>query len=529
MLNPGMPVLLASLICFFARSKKQEISISLIALTVSLAAIYYAPGEEVLSTASFLDMDLILAYIQPVSRNTGVIFAAFAIIVLIYGWKYLSAANISLLNLFVGSSLALLFVGDFISFFFFWELITVAAFFLIFDRLDSSLRFTAEYYFIVHIMGGLSLLFGIILHYSHTGGILLTFPEKGLPFFLLGIAIKLGFIGVHTWIPRTYAVIPFQLSVLMSAYTSKIGVYALYRLIELEGSLIAYLGVINALAGGILALSHSHLRLIISYSIVSQIGYMMVGIGAGGIAAVGGMFHLINHILYKGLLFMMAGSLIHSLQEENLKNLGGLWHRLPVTFAAGLVAALSISGVPLFNGYVSKAWIKAGIEGGFLYYGLQAAGILTSLTFIKVLYFGFFSGGENATEKYKNLTPPTLSMRLSMLFMILIMSFTALNPAAMEQFYAVSPEIDYFSYSEITGGLQPFILAIIIFPFLKKYIKPHPENAARKDYLTDIGYTFINLDRKISDIHSGDLIRYLSWALLALIILMFSFLLGAAS
>jgi len=405
-LNPGMPVLLASLLCFIARNKTQKISISIAALIVSLAAIYYAPGEEIFSTASFLELDLILAYVTPISRNTGYIFAVFAVIVLIYAGKFFSSANINLLNLFVGSSLALLFVGDFISFFFFWELITVAAFFLIFDRFDPSLRFTAEYYFIVHIMGGLSLLFGIILHYNYTGDILLGAPARGLPFFILGIAIKLGFLGLHTWIPHTYAVIPFQLTVLMSAYTSKIGVYALYRLIELEGPLIAYLGLINALGGGILALKHSHLRLIISYSIVSQIGYMMVGIGAGGIAAAGGMFHLINHILYKGLLFMMAGTITYSLRKESLNNLGGLWRHMPVTFLAGLVGSFSIAGLPLFNGYVSKAWIKAGIDSSILYYGLQVAGVLTSLIFIKVLYFGFLAGGERTLKEEENFRPP---------------------------------------------------------------------------------------------------------------------------
>jgi len=97
----------------------------------------------------------------------------------------------------------------------------------------------------------------------------------------------------------------------------------------------------------------------------------------------------------------------------------------------------------------------------------------------------------------------------------------------MEEIYAVTPDLQYSSSSGIISGVQPFILALILFPLLKKYITPYQEDAVQKDYLTDIGYSFLNLDTKISDIHSGDLIRYLSWALLALIILMFAFWFGA--
>ncbi len=198
-----------------------------------------------------------------------------------------------------------------------------------------------------------------------------------------------------------------------------------------------------------------------------------------------------------------------------------------MTFLAGLVGSFSIAGLPLFNGYVSKAWIKAGIDSGILYYGLQAAGVLTSLIFIKVLYFGFLAGGERTLKEEENFGPPPLTMRMGMIILILLMSFIALNPAFMEEIYAVNPDLQYSSSSGIISGVQPFMLALILFPFLKKYIEPYQEECKQEDYFTDIGYSFLNLATKTSDIHSGNLIRYLSWALLALIILKFSFMFGA--
>ncbi len=523
MLNPGFPLIFAALLCFFFKSRKIRYLFTFGALIISLVLMLTLPRNKILAAASFLDMELILNYISLSSRNIGIIFSLFALLVLIYGYRLLSLASLNLLNIFVGSSIAILFVGDFISFFFFWELITVAAFFLVYDKMKEKLRYIAEYYIIIHVLGGLSLLFGIILNYNYTGNIILTPPEAGLVFFIFGIAIKIGFLGFHAWIPKTYAAIPFQLAVLMAAYTSKVGVYALYRIVELETNLIAYLGLLNALGGILLAIFHSHLRIIISYSIISQIGYMLVGIGlTNNIAVTGGIFHLINHILYKGLLFMMAGTIFYSTGFENLTDLGNLWKKTPVTFLAGIIATLSIAGFPFFNGYLSKALIKAGLDSQLLYYGLQLAGVGTSLIFIKVLYFAFLCKNNNPDI----IKIPPLSMRLGMLLISAFMMLTAWNPAGIERLFQITPAVDYFSGSSIFSGIMPFLIALLLFPLLKKYISPHPEKVFQRDFFMKLGYSFINLDKKISRIHSGDLIRYLSWSLLALLILLMVFLLA---
>ncbi len=523
MLNPGFPLLLAALLGLILKARKIRYFLTAGALIISLILMFALPQDKILTTASFFDLELILNYISLTSRNIGLIFGLFALLVLVYGYSLLSLASLNLLNIFVGSSIAILFVGDYISFFFFWELISVAAFFLIYDKVEEKLRYTAEYYIIIHVLGGLSLLFGILLNYNFTGEIILAPPEAGLLFFIFGIAIKLGFLGFHVWIPKTYAAIPFQLAVLMAAYTSKVGVYALYRIVELETNIVAYFGLLNALGGILLAIFHSHLRIIISYSIISQIGYMIVGIGLSSqIAVTGGLFHLINHILYKGLLFMMAGTICYSTGFENLSDLGNLWKKTPLTFLAGIIATLSIAGFPFFNGYLSKALIKAGIDSQLLYYGLQLAGVGTSLLFIKVLYFAFLS---------KNNDPdivkiPPLSMKLGMVLISAFMMLTAWNPAAVERLFQISPDVAYFSSSSILSGVLPFITALLLFPLLKKYISPHPEKVFQRDFFSKLGYSFINLDKKISQIHSGDLIRYLSWSLLALLVLLLIFLLA---
>ena len=520
LINPGIILIITGFISVFLKNNKQRLIISLTGLATALFILLGLPEGERLLTFVFLDFEIILLEVDAISRNIALVFVAFGTSAFIFSYNFSTRKEFPLVNFYLAFSFIILFVGDFISFFIAWELITLSAFFLIYDIYDGVRQHTAQYYILMHVFGGLMLLWGIILHVTESGSVILAVPERGMIFFLLSIGIKLAFVGVHTWLPRTYANIPLHISVILSAYTSKIGVYGLYRLIEIDNILIAYFGVFNAILGVALAITHSDIRKILSYSIVSQIGYMIVGIGIGNeLGIVGGGFHIVNHILYKGLHFIMAGTIIYSIGHDNLEHLGGLWKKLPLTFVTGLIASLSIAGFPFFNGYLSKTMIKHSTDNQILYYGMIIAGIGTALTFIKVIYFGFIREGDNPEIKKQ----PLFSMRFSMVFLTIIMMATALLPDQMESLYNISTGINYFSGYEIWSALQPNLIALALFPVVKRAISPHPEKPIEPDFYCNACNYFIEFDDNVSKIHTGDTVRYVTWVLFTLVLLLLNF------
>ena len=520
LINPGFILILTGILSIFIKNSRKRFIFSMAGLVTSLFILLGLPEGERLLTFVFLDFEIILLEVDAISRNIALVFVIFGAGAFIYSYNLCGKKEFPLINFYLGFSFMILFVGDFISFFVAWEIITISAFFLVYDINDAVRQHTAQYYILMHVFGGLMLLWGIVLHVTESGSILLTVPERGLIFFLISIGVKLAYVGVHTWLPRTYSNIPYHISVILSAFTSKIGVYGLYRLIEMDNMLIAYFGVFNAILGVILAMTHSDIRKILSYHIVSQIGYMIIGIGIGNeLGIVGGSFHIINHILYKGLLFVMAGTVIYSFGYENLEDLGGLWKKIPITFVTSLIAALSIAGFPFFNGYLSKTMIKHSTDNQIIYYGMMIAGIGTALSFIKIMYFGFIRKGNNPKMKKK----PLFSMRFSMVFIAGIMMVIALLPEQMESLFNISTGINYFSAYEVWNGVQPILIGLALFPILQKTIEPHPEQPIEPDFYCDICNSFIEFDNKVSKIHTGDMVRYVSWVLFALVLLLLNF------
>jgi len=228
-------------------------------------------------------------------------------------------------------------------------------------------------YILFHLFGGCALLAGIIINYMSTGAISIVpgalgighFPvEMGLGYFLLliGIGVNTAFIFLHTWLPDSYPKATLAGAVFMCVFTTKTGVYVLARtfpgaklsLFFGDGiPFIAYMGGLMCIYGVVFALLQNDVRKLLSYHIISQVGYMVAGVGIGTFIGInGGIAHVFNHILYKALLFMCMGAVIYSTGKMNLTELGGLARKMPVTTITCIIAALSISGVVGFNGYL---------------------------------------------------------------------------------------------------------------------------------------------------------------------------------
>jgi multicomponent Na+:H+ antiporter subunit D len=215
----------------------------------------------------------------------------------------------------------------------------------------------------VHLFGGGLLFAGILLHTGETGSILIEqLTSRGSLsswLILAAIGLNAAFIPLHAWLPDAYPQATATGAVFLSALTTKSAVYILLRMFPGWEILIA-MGVLMTLYGVVFAVLANDIREILAYHIISQVGYMVAGAGIGTHMAVNGATaHAFSHILYKALLFMGAGAVLHTTGKSKLTQLGGIAKQQPLVLWLYMIGAFSISGVPLFNGFISKSMVVA--------------------------------------------------------------------------------------------------------------------------------------------------------------------------
>ncbi|MDG5761724.1 proton-conducting transporter membrane subunit [Natronococcus sp. A-GB1] len=370
-------------------------------------------------TVPFLGLELVLVSVDDAARLVGLALSAFG--ALAVGYTYLVGTDTRHLLLalaYAGTSLWTVFVGDWLALALGWELMAVASTLLVWYHGGEAVR--AGYrYALVHAVGGGLLLVGVALHWVAVGpsATALQYDGTGISPGLSAIAVGLAvgvnaaLIGVHVWLPRTYAAPHVGTSVILSAYTTKVAVYAAYRAFP-EGNLVlASVGAAMTVYGVAYALAQKDMRKLLAYHIQAQVGYMLAGIGLGSALGVAGGFgHLFNNVLYKGLLFMVAGFVVVRTGQNKLDGFGALGRATPLLFATFLVAALSITGVPGFNGFVTKGMVldAAAEADATLLEALLLAGAVG--TFVSFMKFGYYAFLEGERVSIPDLSPADLAV-----------------------------------------------------------------------------------------------------------------------
>lgn len=310
---------------------------------------------------------------------------------------------------------------------FFWEGLLLVLFAMIAIGNKGAFKAATKAFVIVGI-GDLCMMIGIALcgHLAQTYTIskihLETSGLAAVAFILLAIGAisKAGSMPFHTWIPdaATSAPLPFM-ALVPAALEKLLGIYFLTRIVldmfKLQtGSrlsiLLMVIGAITILAAVMMALIQKNYKRLLSYHAISQVGYMILGIGtASPIGIIGGLFHMLNNAIYKCGLFLSAGSVEKQTGTTNLEELGGLGRRMPITFICFVVTAVSISGVPPFNGFFSKELIyDAALERGFIFYLAALAGsFFTAASFLKLGHAAFLG---KISEKNKDIKEAPLAM-----------------------------------------------------------------------------------------------------------------------
>lgn len=330
--------------------------------------------------------------LDPLSAIFTLILGLIGFTASIYGLsyikRYLGVESLTLYSFiypaFIMSMYMLLTTYDVVAFIIFWELMTITAFFLIsFEKEREIARRAALKYLIMSYSGSgliiISLMTLVILCGSTS---YLDIPKLKLndtlqytliTFLTIGFGIKSALVPMHGWLPDAHPEAPSNVSALLSGVMIKTAVYGLIRftiqLLNLNhyvlGLILSSLGITSALFGSIMALIQIDSKKLMAYSSVAQIGYVFLGIGGGLtlypsplsiIVASAGVLHVVNHAIFKGLLFLTAGSIVYRTGSRDLNKLGGLARFMPITSSSGLIASLAISGMPPLNGFISK-WL----------------------------------------------------------------------------------------------------------------------------------------------------------------------------
>jgi multicomponent Na+:H+ antiporter subunit D len=344
-------------------------------------------------THPLLGWTLEVVRVDALSRVFGLIFALVAVIGAVYAWGIADRREQVAAQLYAAGALGVTFAGDVITLYAFWELMALTAAVLVWVRDTAPARRAGLRYVLVHLTGGAVLLVGLVAHVGTTGSIAFEHfePSAAAWLILLGFCLNAAVPPLGAWLPDAYPKASVTGAVLMSALTTKSAVYALLRGFAGWEVLVAA-GVFMALYGVVYAVLANDIRELLAYHIISQVGYMVAGCGLGTAMAVNGaVAHAVCHILYKSLLFMGAGVVITTTGRSKLTELGGFVGRQRVVFGLYMIGAFSISGFPLWNGFVSKSMVVAAAgetQRNVVFLLLMLASVGTFLhTGLKLPYF----------------------------------------------------------------------------------------------------------------------------------------------
>jgi multicomponent Na+:H+ antiporter subunit D len=388
------------------------------ALVVPLVALFLAwnaPDGPIWS-GHLLGYEVVPFQADKLSRLFGVIFSLAAFGGTLFALGQPSRLELPAAFLYAGAAIGVVFAGDLLTVFAFWEVMAIGSTLVLWSAGTPSAYRASLRYIMIHLLGGTLLLLGVAGHAVEAQSLRFEAmrPDSvshGL--VLAAFLINAGAPPLSAWLADAYPESSWSGMVFLSAFTTKTAVYVLLR--GFPGTeLLVYIGLFMIFYGIIYALLENDIRRLLAYSIVNQVGFMLVGIGIGTEMALNGAAaHAFAHILYKALLLMAAGAVLHATGRRKCTDLGGLFRTMPVTTACAIVGALAMSAFPLTSGFVSKSMISQAAGDQHLlvlWLLLTAASAAVFLPDIKYPWFVFF-------QRDSGLRPPEApwTMRAGML------------------------------------------------------------------------------------------------------------------
>ncbi len=474
-MTPFLVFFLGAILVALTKGRLQSMVLLAIPVVGALN-LYYLPADMTGGTMMF-SYTLSWLRIDKLSILFGYLFHLAAFIGIIFSLNLRDTTQHVSGVLYAGSALGAVFAGDLITLFVFWELLAVTSVFLILARRTEKSQQAAMRYLIIQITSGLILLAGVLLRVHETGSIAFGhIGLSGLSSWLIFIAfgIKCAFPFLHNWLTDAYPEATPSGTVFLSSFTTKVAVFSLARCFAGEEILI-YIGAVMAMFPIYFAVIENDLRRVLAYSLINQIGFMVVGIGIGTALAVNGaVAHAFNDVVFKGLLMMSMGAVLYRTGTMKGSELGGLYKSMPKTATFCIVGAASISAFPLFSGFVSKSMVMvAALDEGYPIVWLAllfaSAGVFHHAG-IKIPFFAFFAhdSGIRVKEAPRN-------MLIAMGLAAVICIFNGSYPWVL---YSMLPfPVDYAPYTmaHVLTQSQLLFFSALAFCMLKLYNLYPPE------------------------------------------------------
>ncbi|MFO7887212.1 MAG: proton-conducting transporter membrane subunit [Eubacteriales bacterium] len=413
-----IPVLLilipvvSSMVVYLTYNKYGNYIVFLSQGCVSLLAIRFFQISEGFKEPVFLNLGNWNQTVGIVLKNDSISFAFITLTIImwwsaiLYCWKIRGQDSkfMFLLMFLEGIYLGMLQTNDIFNLFVFIELITILSTILILYKKDGFSVRAGLYYLLFNSVGILFYLLGMVMIYNLAGTLNIEILTEKLKmvenvrfltvsyiFIMAAVGVKSAFFPVFNWLPKAHSAAPSSISALLSGLLVKAGLYVFIRMNQMYttvslGNFFLILGFFSALIGVIFALSQKDIKQILAFHTVSQIGIMMIGLNSvDQTKTIGGLMHIFNHAFFKSLLFLGAGVIIARYNKRKVTEIRGVFKKMPLVSILMIIGMLSISGAPMFNGYVSKTIIKYGLKGNiFSEYAFKIINLGTIISFLKM-------------------------------------------------------------------------------------------------------------------------------------------------
>ena len=488
---------------------------SLFVSLVALGLVWMAPSGIHL-TLELMDYQLVVYKVDRLSRFFGIIFALITIIGSLFAFHVKKTAEQSAALLYAAGALGVTFAGDLITLFVFWELMSLPSTYLVWARNVRESEKAGMHYLMFHLFGGGLLFAGILVHAGETGRILIEelTARNSLSSWLIlaGVAVNTAMVPLHAWLSDAYPRATVTGAVFLCALTTKTAVYVLLRIFP-GWEILIYLGVLMALYGVVFAVLANDIREILAYHIISQVGYMVAGAGIGTEMAINGAAaHAFSHILYKALLFMGAGAVIHTTGKSKLTELGGLAHKQPMILWLYMVGAFSISGFPLFNGFISKSMVVA--AAGEAHHSvvmllLLLASVGTFLHTGLKLPYGTWYGENRGVSPH----PPPRNMYLAMAMAAFFCILHGVAPGLLYDMLPYAVHFEPYTFPHVVETSQILIFTFAAFWIFRRQVGGEagitldvdwfyrrPASWAQRIFLEDLDAAFTKVETLSMDI-----------------------------
>jgi len=490
-IHPGLLMIVGAVLVPFSRGWSRSALVILLPL-LALYIIWHLPtglGSQI----AFLDYSLTLVLADNLSRLFAIAFALMTFAGMLFCCRQASTLELVAALVYAGSALGAVLAGDLITLFVFWELMAIGSTLVIWANGTQQAWRASLRYLQVHLFGGVLLMAGIAGHVQATGSIDLVIMT---PDSLAGWLILAGFLinaaawPVSAWLPDAYPASSFSGMVFLSAFTTKTAVYVLLRMFP-GTELLIVLGGIMAIYGIIYALLENNIRRVLAYSIVNQVGFMLIGIGIGtDLALNGAAAQAFVHILYKGLLLMTAGAVMYQTGKEKCTDLGGLFQSMPLTTACAVIGALTVMAFPLTSGFVTKAMIssaaaKEHLVWTWLLLQVGSAGAVLHAG-LKYPWFVFF-------HRDTGLRPsePPVNMRLAMILLAFFCLLIGMAPCSLYRLLPFGAGYEPYTPDHVLAQLQLLLLAAVAFFLLLRFIPPRAGIMLDTDWLYRRGSVYL--------------------------------------